>query len=33
MAALIELFALRRQWRAADLGASPAEVLETFPAS
>jgi NADPH-dependent 2,4-dienoyl-CoA reductase/sulfur reductase-like enzyme len=33
MAALIELFTLRRQWRAADLGASPAEVLKTLPAS
>ena len=31
MAALIELFTLRRQWRAADLGASPAAVLETLP--
>jgi NADPH-dependent 2,4-dienoyl-CoA reductase/sulfur reductase-like enzyme/nitrite reductase/ring-hydroxylating ferredoxin subunit len=33
MAALIELFTLRRRWRAADLGASPATVLETLPAS
>ena len=31
MAALIELFTLRQQWRAAELGASPAEVLETLP--
>jgi hypothetical protein len=31
MAALIELFTLRRQWRAAELGASPAAVLETLP--
>jgi apoptosis-inducing factor 3 len=33
MAALIELFTLRRGWRAADLGASPAKVLATLPAS
>jgi apoptosis-inducing factor 3 len=33
MAALIELFTQRRQWRAVDLGASPATVLESLPAS
>ena len=33
MAALIELLTLRRQWRAGELGASPAKVLETLPTS
>ena len=32
-AALIELLPLRRQWRAGELGASPAKVLETLPTS
>jgi apoptosis-inducing factor 3 len=33
MAALIELFTRRRQWGAAELGASPVEVLEALPPS
>lgn len=33
MAALIELLTLRREWRAAELGASPAEVLASLGSS
>jgi apoptosis-inducing factor 3 len=33
MAALIELFTQRRRWDAAELGASPLEVLKTLPTS